>query len=888
MLFQQVDLDQLLLRYGPRSTQVFSSATSLPDRILGGVTCIQPLVMKKKPHRWLRIALCLAALGLGVQSRALAQTVDLKGQVLADTNSPIQNAVCSLSGHRLLPQGLQMTTDIRGNFDFPALMPGDYSLTCAAVGRQPASNKNVVITAGVVIPKLRLILPPEVFHQEITVHAHAGAIAAIHAPAPPASISAHQLMALPLAELKFKAALPLVPGVIRTPDGKLNIKGAPEEQGSLLIDGADLVDPVTGSFSVNVPIDSIEELQVYKSPFQAQYGRFSGGLTVIQTKPPLDHWHWELNDLIPDVFIEQGHIQGIMADAPRFYLTGPLIKNKLNFAEAFIYDLNRQFVEGLPWPHNIRRLEGVSSFTNFQYVVSPQNLLSLNVRVFPEHRQFDNINALIPQPASTNYGQRGYSIGGTDRYLFGSGAVLTSLFETTEFDTYANGQGPATMLITPNGFGGNYFNSYRRFADQQQLFESYAFPQKNWHGLHDVQAGGEYFHRAYTGSSTSQSQLITDTLGHVLERIDFSGPAHLGDEDTEFEGYAQDHWVMNGHLSLDYGLRLSSETIGSAVGLAPRVGFVYSPSSSGQTVIHGGIGVFYDRVPMLAADYTENPARTITMLSASGTAIGPPQFYNNEYSIVGRNGKQIIPDKNRLGSTPYDNTWSLEVDQELRPNWLLRVSYLGSRGYNEFIVNPQSLGGGTNAFLLSNRGSSRYHEFQSTMRVRAGEKADFNFSYIHSSARGDLNTLGALYVPFEQPIIHPNFFADLPSNIPDRVITWAVVSVPWGLTLSPVFDIHSGFPYSSYDVLQNYFGQPDGRRFPGFYSLDLKISKDFHLPFIHWGIFKNHKFRGALQVYDITNHQNPVAIYDNIASPSYGSFVGFQHLNFDTYFDLIY
>ncbi len=844
--------------------------------------------MKSKLHLWLRLAACLSLLGLGIQVPALAQTVDLKGQVLADQNTPLQNAVCSLSGHRLPQQGLQTTTDARGYFDFPALMPGAYVLTCAAVGREPVSKPTIVITAGVALPEQRIILPPEIFHQQITVHGHAGGIATVQTAAPPSTISGHQLMTLPLAQLKFKAALPLVPGVIRTPDGKLNIKGAPEEQGLLLVDGADLVDPVTGAFSVEVPIDTIEELQVYKSPYQVQYGRFSGGLTVIQTKPPLDHWHWELNDLIPDVFIEQGHIQGIQGDAPRLYLTGPIIKNKLNFSESFIYDLDREFVEGLPWPHNISRREGVSSFTNFQYILSPQHLLSLNVRVFPEHRQFDNIDALIPEPASLNYGQRGYSAGGIDRYLFKSGAALTSLFQATEFDTYANGQGPQPMLVTPNGFGGNYFNAYRRFADQQELLETYEFPQKNWHGVHNIQTGGDYFHRSYTGASISQPQLITNTLGNVLERIDFSGPAHLSDEDTEFEGYAQDHWAMTGHLSLDYGLRFSTENIGSSAAFAPRLGFVYSPGSSGRTVIHGGIGVFYDRVPMLAADYTENPTRTITSYSPSGTPLGSPQFYSNEYSIVGENGKQIIPVKNHLGSTPYDRTWSLELDQELAPNWLLRLSYLGSDAYNEFIVNPQNLGGGQNAFLLSNAGSSRYHEFQSTMRVRVGEKVDFNFSYIHSMARGDLNTLGALYVPFEQPIIHPNFFADLPSNVPNRVITWGVFSAPWGLTLSPVFDIHDGFPYSSYDVLQNYFGQPDGRRFPAFYSLDLKISKDFHLPFLHMSFFKKHKFRGALQIYDITNHQNPVDVYNNVASPYYAGFTGFQHLTFDTYFDLIY
>ncbi|MGH9395894.1 MAG: TonB-dependent receptor [Terriglobia bacterium] len=844
--------------------------------------------MKHSLYPWVIAGLCSALLlGFSCLGGASPQSETLKGAVVTSKNAPVPNAVCSLSGHNLQPQGLQTKTDERGNFQFPGLMPGTYSLTCAAVDLQPASKPDIEVIAGKALSTLQMILPAEFFRQEVTVHGRTGG-ARVKQAAPPAQFSAQQLMTLPLAQLKFKAALPLVPGVIRTPDGKLSIKGAREEQGLLLVDGSDLVDPVTGAFSVEVPIDAIEELQVYKSPYLAQYGRFSGGLTIIQTKPPLPQWHWEINDVIPDIFIEQGHIQGIAGDAPRFYLTGPLIKDKLNFSESFIYDLNRVFTEGLPWPKNIQRREGVSSFTSLQYVVSPQNLLTANFRLFPAKREFDNISALLPEPASSNYGQRGYSTGGVDRYMRKSGGILTTLFQATEFDTYGHGQGSAPMLITPNGYGGNYFNAYQRFADQQELQETYNYPQKKWHGAHEVQIGGDYFHRSYSGMSDSQPELITDLGGNVLKRIDFSGLAHLSDEDTQFEGYSQDHWQVNDRFSVDAGLRFSTENIGSAAAFAPRFGFVYSPSRTGQTVIHGGAGVFYNRVAMLAADFPENPSRTITLYGPDGLPVGPPVTYPNEYSLVGSNGHQFLPIHNQLGTTPYDQTWSLEVDQELRPGWLARVSYLTSRAYDEYVVSPAILSQDRRAYVLTNTGSARYNEFETTMRWRAGEKADINFSYVHSLTRGDLNTLSAVYVPFEQPVIRPNFFGDLPADVPNRIITWGEFSLPWGLTASPLFDIHTGFPYSSVDALQNYAGTPEGFRFPRFYSLDVKLSKDFHIPFLHFGFLKDHKFRGAIEVYDITNHQNPVDVYNNIASPYYGHYIGFQHMTFNTFFDLIY
>src|SRR5438874_514872 len=116
---------------------------------------------------------------------------------------------------------------------------------------------------------------------------------------PTATVSSRQFTTLPLAEQKFKAALPLVPGVVRTKDGKLNIKGAPENQGMLLVDSAQTVDPVTGSFSIPIPVDTIQTLNVSKAPYSAEYGGFSGGLTTIESRPPSGNWHYGVMDFLP-------------------------------------------------------------------------------------------------------------------------------------------------------------------------------------------------------------------------------------------------------------------------------------------------------------------------------------------------------------------------------------------------------------------------------------------------------------------------------------------------------------------------------------------------------------------------------------------------------------
>ena len=101
---------------------------------------------------------------------------------------------------------------------------------------------------------------------------------------------------------QFLASLPLVPGVVRTPDGKISIKGSTESQSMLLIDNTEMVDPITGSYSIELPLDAIESVDVSKTPYDTEYGHFSGGLTTVLTKPPSNQWDFQIYNATPDFF----------------------------------------------------------------------------------------------------------------------------------------------------------------------------------------------------------------------------------------------------------------------------------------------------------------------------------------------------------------------------------------------------------------------------------------------------------------------------------------------------------------------------------------------------------------------------------------------------------
>ena len=842
--------------------------------------CIQRL-------RWRGAVLLLGAelllAGLCV-ARALPSTQTVRGEVLDEKDVPIPAAVCTLTSRLLPPDGLTATTDHKGHFEFSGLQPAEYSLVCAAAGYEPL--KRVLEVTDVPPPDFQMVLPPEVvLHQTVDVREKAATVATEQSAPSSAKLGSAQLDNLPLVEQKFKAALPYLPGVIRTPDGKINIKGVPESQGQLLVNSAESADPVTGSQAIEVPIVAIDSLQVYKDAYDAQYGGFTGGLTTIHTRPPGDRWGFEAQNIPPNPRIKNGSLVGIADYNPRVYVTGPLLANRLSFSEAVAYDIDKQPVRGLAWPNNEIRTHDFNSFTDFHYVFSPQHLATVTANVFPLHRQYADINSLVPQSASSDYGQSGFKVTLTDQYITTSGGIFTTMIDGMKFDSWGRGQGGADMLDTPSGWGGNFFNAYQRDSEQEQFTEMYKLPRLKQWGRHELTLGLDSLNRTYEGSSQSRTVKLLRPDGSVTEEINFLGPGMLAARDFEVSLFVADHWVPSDRISFDLGLRYSGQSLGSAVSLAPRLGVAYSPGHKEKTVFRGGVGRFYGHTPLLAGNFTMNPVRQVSLFDDLGNLQGPPFIFVNAYGD--RNGQgawvasPIFP-----GNMPYNWTWSLEADQELHPRVMLRLSYISSRAYDQFIINPVTDLATGPAMLLTPHGASVYKEFESTVHIRLTTVTELNISYVYSKARGDLNTLAELFVPFEQPVIRPDAYSNLASDIPNRIVSWGRFKTHlWGIEAGPVVDYHSGFPYSPVDMRQDYIGTPDTKRFPQFFSLDMKLSKEFHLPL---PFLKKHLMRGSLMIFNLSDHTNPRDVFNNTSSPFFGHFVGNQHRFFDSALDVLY
>lgn len=763
-------------------------------------------------------------------------------------------------------------SDEDGRFQFLQLPAGVYRLEASPDGFQPWVATVTLGEGETGVQDMLLHINSSV--QGLEVHGDASDISTENAQTT-AALNDELLNALPLAQQKFTDALSLDPGVIRTNEGKLNFNGQTESEGLLLLNSTENVDPVTGSFSISVPIDVIQSMVVHDAPDTAEYGGFSGGLTQIDTRPPSDAWNYRVHDFIPGFRGKNGVLRGIADFTPRVVFGGPLVKSKLNFTEELTWEVRNQPVRGLPWPYNETRTRSATSFTQFQAILSPHHVLDVNVNAFPLRRRFADIDTLIPQTASSNYNQNGVSVGISDSYQWTSGALLNTVVRYTKFFSDAEGQGVADMLITPEGWGGNFFNAWSRTGNEVELRPSFQFPAKNWHGQHELRIGTDLSRRSYTGSNVSHPIDLLRQDGSIAEQIVFQGTGTLRGAASEAAEFIEDRWKLNTHVTLDLGGRLVSQSIGRGAAFGPHVGIAYSPWQSENTVIRAGSGVFYGHVPLLAADFSDNPSRLISFFDPAGALVGAPILLRNAYLLSGSAGAaQFV--QNDLGTSPRTLNAHFQVDQQLRRNLIVRLSYLQSQTQHLFTINPL-IGSAADSFLgLANNGTAHYEEAEVTVRARPVERSELNVSYVWSRARGDLNTLSDVLVPFQQPVIRPNVSGILSSDVPHRVVIWGVAPLPWKLSFSPVVDVHSGLPFSQVDVFQDYLGVPNGLRFPTYFSLDVRVYREFSLRVPFLGRSANRKLRFGLYSLDVTNHQNPHDVYNEVVSPFFGRFAGFD------------
>ena len=635
--------------------------------------------------------------------------------------------------------------------------------------------------------------------------------------------------------------LPLIPGVVRGPDGLINMKGARASQGGSLVNNANVTDPATGNTAMSLPIDVVESVKVISNPYDPEYGRLTGAVASTETVTGnFDAFHITAQNLLVRPRKRAGDFVGIESATPRMTVTGPLRKNKIAFTQAIEYRFIRTPVSSLPQLQRDVKLEGFNSFSQIDVNLSPGQSLTAAFMLYPQKINYLGLNTFTPQPSTPDLHQRGYMAYLQHRDALGSNALLVSQisFKRFDADVTANSADPYELLVETTT--GGVFDRQSRDTSRTEWQETF---QHTFARTHNFKAGLDYARSDYDGRIEFLPVAIFGVANLPIERIDFGPPSRFDIHQNEIAWFLADNWTLWKGLTLDLGLRFDRDSVTESISPAPRAGFALMLTNDSKTVLKGGAGLFYDRVPLNVASFPLLPSRTVSILDPAGAIVSSTGFLNTLASQL-RN--------------PRSAGWNVELDRQLTSALVVRAGFQQRNSSRDFVLNPDANLG---ALSLSNNGRSFYREFQLTGQYKL-RRGTLNASYVRSKAHGNLNDFNQFFGNNAAAVIQQDQTGPLPFDAPNRVVAWGQWDGPFKLTILPVLDVHTGFPYSVFDQQREFIGPRDSERFPTFASLDVQVTRpiSIHLP------REKFKTRVGFSVFNVLNHFNPRDVQSDIDS----------------------
>ena len=769
--------------------------------------------------------------------RVVAIVTALEGTVRV-ANADVE--LISIDGNVTLAK---TTTDGAGQVTFADVPLGQYLLKASRPGFAPTDSAPFEVRAGAVAQVL-LDIRLAFVEGAVEVRAPASPTESVQPVSSSDMLAGSVLDIAPLEGDDFQSLLPLLPGVVRGPDGRLRAKGGQATQGALQISSTSLIDPSTGEFDLELPGQSLESVETLTNPFAAEYGRFSTSLTQIRTRRGTNEWEIEPGNLIPRLRKGFGGIRGF---EPRLSFRGPLQRDRLFVAQDFQLRYLNEPVKSLPDEPEIG-LRSFDSFTRVDGVLSTRHTLGGLAVMFPRRVEHLAMNTFRPAEATPEFKQNGISLGLQDRFAISPTIVLESTLAGRWFEVEVNTDGRLPMTYTPESQQGSFFNDQEREVRSVQWVETVAVTLDRWRGSHLFKFGFDYQHSHYDGTSGSRTVEIRRLDGSLAERIAPGAPSTQSETADDLALFAQDQWRVGSRVTLEFGVRMEREDVIERVNWSPRAGASVGVLPEGRGILRGGIGRFRQRTPLNVGAFRDFESPEVTRFAPGGETInGPIAFVNVP-----------APDLR----TPEAVAGNIEWSQRFGRRVLFKVNYLRRRGSHEYVLEPDP---GRSEIRLQSTGRSRYWEVEVTGRYLKGERSDLTISYVRSRGFADLNNYDQFYGNVRNPIVRPNEHNLIPTDVPHRLLLRGNIGLPHQWDFAPVVEIRSGFPWSAVNEYQDFVG-PRNRtgRLPIVRTVDFSVSRQ-------WQLWK-YRVRGGIRVYNLLGASAERDVQNNSASPRFGQF----------------
>lgn len=650
------------------------------------------------------------------------------------------------------------------------------------------------------------------------------------------------LQRLPAASPHVRAALPLLPAVVRGADGLLRIDGVRPHESPLLIDGFNVTDPASGVSSIDLPVESVRATDVLRDPMAVTFGGALGSMVSIETRGGADSLEAGVQGFVPRPRLTGGGFGRLEGFSPRGFVSGTAT-GSARYLAAAEYDFDRIPVPGVTTSGGSpdTRQTGGSIFARVDLRLSTKDSLTAEGIYFPRTQRLRGLSPLQTVEASPTLRESDLFQGVVGRHAFASNSILTLRVGLLSHRTDLEPGGDGAAEITPSGRRGGFFSSLDRRAARVEAVAAWRRLLESSTGSHDLTIAWTGEARRLRGAVSERPVTIRDAGGAVVRTIRFGPAATIAADDGSFAFAVRDLWRAGAGLQIDAGLRSDwSERAG--VLPSARIGFRYSLGDD-ATVVKGGIGRFVGSVPLEAAAFAGFPSRFDVSTDGAGALLG------------------LRPAVERL-SFPRALASNLRLEHRIARGWdgLLGIGLRNSSRLPTLLVSAQA-----DALTVASVGRSTYREAEMALRRTWGTADQVFLSYTRSSARGSVDDFSSLFASADTEILQAAGEARLASDAPNRLLAWSTITLPAGFDVSPTVEWRSGFPYSVVDSQRRFLGTPFSSSFPAFFSLDLAVNKALTI--------KGKKLKLNVQLFNATNHFNPRDVFAVADAPRFRTFV---------------
>jgi hypothetical protein len=606
------------------------------------------------------LPLLAAILTILATTPALAQTQgQLRILVVDDVEElPINGVTLQLSGETLIGGVQEKQSDANGEALFSELPPGLYRIVASKADFGGVTLENIQVninrtTQQVVKMTAGAAVEVTVVAKQKAVNTETTAVGQV--------LSKEFLQRIP-AGRTYQSAVQTVPGVTGAAGGNPNMGGSASNENTYMLDGANITDPVTGTFSLNFNFDAIQQIEVLLGGYMPEYGVSLGGIINVVTESGTNNL-----EFLSSIFYNNGNFaprmdERLAADgitiAPTGFdsefqtiqvstkISGPLIRDKAWFVVSY---------------ENARSIIALSGIPQARDYDGHYMLAKLTVQPNPEHRvawffqsdptTIDNVsqfNPFIKAEAQGRQTQGGFTTNLRWQWFLApemnldtallfqksfieSSAVPCTHDRTSDFHPCRPGEAEGYVdWETPGrvGLGGAYdsvnwgiftFDDRFRYSANTKL--SLLSVDDPLGGTHDLKFGAEGQQLVWDQIQGYSGNLLYYDVNAVTFDpgtfesaywYEITGPIKFRTSASEYNLFAQDSWKPVNNLTINYGSRFDSYVMRNDIGepvlqaalLGPRLFGSWDPWGDQRTKIATGYGRFNDTGRLSVASFT--------------------------------------------------------------------------------------------------------------------------------------------------------------------------------------------------------------------------------------------------------------------------------------------